>query len=166
MVRDSAVKYQNLSHLNNLAVDLVRPSTVVPKCSGRFDNVEGLGSAESFAVVESFKRSKDIKVPLHQLGNLNEVLSSLETGDAETPRVVESIVGDLDGLVNVGLQSLGNFGKDLACSGVVDAGRTLDVMDCNGQKTQAHSMVLAFLSTEEAHSPLIKIPVGTSTLPL
>lgn len=136
-------------------MDLVRPSTVVPKCSGRFDNVEGLGSAESFAVVESFKRSKDIKVPLHQLGNLDEILSSFETGDAETPRVVESIVGSLDSLVNVGLQTLGNFGKDLARSGIVNAETTLDTVDCNGQETRAHSMVLAFLSPEVDHSPLI-----------
>lgn len=147
-------------------MDLVGPSTVVPECSSRFGNIEGLSSVESFAIVEGFKRSKDIKVSLHQLGKLDEVLSSLKTGNAKTPRVLESFVGGLDGLVNVGFQSFGNFGKDLASSRVVDAERMLEVVDRNEQETRAHSMVLAFLSTEVDHSPLIKIPVGTSTLPL
>lgn len=110
------------AHLDSLAVDLVRPSTVIPEGGGALSHVKSLSSAERLSVVEGLDGREDVSVSLDQFGDLDKDLSSLESGSVQSPSSVESLAGGFDGDFDVGLDTLGNGGEDFAGGGVDDTG--------------------------------------------
>jgi len=110
------------AHLDSLAVDLVRPSTVIPEGGGALSHVESLSSAERLSVVEGLDGRENVSVSLDQFGDLDKDLSSLESGSVQSPSSVESLAGGFDGDFDVGLDTLGNGGEDFAGGGVDDTG--------------------------------------------
>ena len=102
------------AHLDGLAVDLVGPSSVVSEHGGGFGDlklskqllgwthVKSLGSAKRLAIVQSLDTGQNVDIPLHQLGNLDEVFAALKPGTVETPGSIECLVGSFDGYIDIG----------------------------------------------------------------
>lgn len=118
--------------LNDLAVDLVGPATVVAEASGGLGDVEAAGGTEGLAVVEGLKRGEDVGVTLNELGELDQELSALEAGGVEAPGGVVGLAGGVDGDIDVSLGTLGEVDDLLAGGGVDDTGGLARCSDKSG----------------------------------
>lgn len=106
-------------------MDLVRPTTVVSETSSSLSHVEAFSSGEGLSVVKSLNRSENVDITLHELGELDQVFASLETGAVKTPGRVECLVGGLNSEVDILSQSFGDGNKGLASGWVDDAAVSL-----------------------------------------
>ena len=125
-----------LGLLDDLAVNLVGPATIVAESSGglgslhispsatafgnRDTHVKALGSTESLAVVESFNGSQNVDITLNQLGDLDENLAALKARHVGTPSGVECDASGIESLVDIGFSALDDLGDLFAIGGVDD----------------------------------------------
>ena len=114
----------SLGGLDGLALDLVGPAGVVAEAGDDGLDVR-LCPEEGLAIVEGLDGSEGVDVLLDELCEAGEELAALSTGHAEAVRVLESILGSLDGGVDVLGGTLANLSDQLARRGVDDAGRGL-----------------------------------------
>ena len=61
------VQKVSFMRLDDLSVNLVCPSRVVPDRPNRHSQIKPLGPAKSLAIVECFKRSQFVRVPLCEI---------------------------------------------------------------------------------------------------
>jgi len=106
--------------LDDLALNLVGPTTVVSEDGGRLGDIEALGSRERLTVVESLDTGKDVQISLDELGDLGENSSSLEPWGVVAPDSVECLSGNLDGDIDISGESLWNGGQVLSRGWVDD----------------------------------------------
>ena len=86
--------------VNNLALDLVGPSTVVSQAASAAGHVDILGHAESFAIVQSLNRGEEVGILLKELGKLDKKLSTVLWGFFP-PWSVEGFAGSSDGDIDI-----------------------------------------------------------------
>lgn len=91
--------------INDLTLDLVGPSTIIPQAASAGGDIDVLGHAESLAVVKSLDGSKEVRILLEELSELCEELSTV-LGSLLPPWTVESLAGGRNGNVNILLGSL------------------------------------------------------------
>lgn len=90
--------------VDDLAVDLIGPTTVVPDASGRVGDVD-LGDGVGLAVVEGFDGSEDVAVLFHQVSQLDKHAAPVSRGDM-LPGPVEGGPGSSDSDIDVLLGGL------------------------------------------------------------
>jgi hypothetical protein len=100
--------------LDDLPVDLVRPTSVIPERADRQPEVHSFSAGEGLASVESLDRSQFIEVLFHEVGKLVEELATFFTGNLEAPSIFEGLLGADDGFVNVLGCPLINGSEDLS----------------------------------------------------
>jgi hypothetical protein len=134
--------------VDDLALNLVGPSSVVPQATSSGGNIDVLGHAEGLAVVESLDGSNEVGILLEQIGKLVKQLSPV-LWCLLSPWAVEGFAGGSNSDVNILLGGLLNTADDLLSGGVdnikglavnglyeliVDeAGRAVSAGTCNRQ---------------------------------
>ena len=103
--------------VDDLALNLVGPSSVVPQATSGGGNIDVLGHAEGLAVVESLDSGEKVGILEEQVGELAKKLSAV-LGCLLPPGPVEGLAGRLDGDVNILLGGLLNTADDLLSGGV------------------------------------------------
>ena len=96
--------------IDDLALDLVCPSTVVPQAAYAHADVD-LGHGDGLAVVKRFDGSKQVKVLLEQVCELHEQLAAVLWGFSP-PRTVEGLACSGDGNVDILLSGFVDLGDD------------------------------------------------------
>jgi len=105
--------------VNDLTLDLVGPTSVVPQAASGGGNIDVLGHGEGLAVVESLDGSEKIGVLEEKVGKLDQKLSAV-LGCLLPPWAVECLAGSLDSDVDIFLGRLLDGCDDLFCGGVDD----------------------------------------------
>lgn len=151
-----------LSGLDGLALDLVRPAGVVAEAGDDGLDV-GLCPEEGLAVVEGLDGGKRVDVVLDELGEAGEELAALRTGHGEPVDGLEGVVCSLNCGVDVLGGTLADLGDQLARRGVDD---TAEGLEWRGVWEDRHTHSTVFCVEPSTNLPLMKRPVGTSTVPL
>jgi hypothetical protein len=114
--------------LDDLALDLVCPSTVVPQATGTGTDI-ALGHGDGLAIVQRLDGGEEVDVLLKQIGELVEVLSAL-LGGYLPPRAFEGFPRGRYGDVDVLLGGLRYGADDRLVGGVNDLERlAVDALD-------------------------------------
>jgi len=113
--------------VDDLALDLIGPTSVVPQTSSGSRYIDVLGHAEGLAVVEGLDSSEKVGILEEQVGKLDKKLSAV-LGCLLPPWPVESLAGRLNGDVNILLAGLLDVCDNLFC-GRVD---NLECLAVNG----------------------------------
>ena len=103
--------------IDNLALNLVGPTSVVPQTSSGSRYIDVLGHAEGLAVVEGLDSSEKVGILEEQVGKLDKKLSAV-LGCLLPPGPVEGLAGRLDSDANILLASLLDACDDLFCGRV------------------------------------------------
>ena len=103
--------------VDNLALNLVGPTSVVPQTPSSSCYIDVLGHAESLAVVEGLDSGEKVGILEEQVGKLDKKLSAV-LGCLLPPGPVEGLAGRLDSDVNILLASLLDACDNLFCGGV------------------------------------------------
>jgi len=85
--------------IDNLALDLVGPASVVSQAASNGTNIS-LGHAKSLAVIERLNSSEEIEVPLDQIGELDQQLASV-FWCLLSPRSLECLAGRSYGNIDI-----------------------------------------------------------------
>jgi hypothetical protein len=102
--------------VNDLALDLVRPTTVVPQAADAHADVD-LGHGDGLAVVERLNRGEQVQVLLEQVGELHEKSATVLWG-LFPPWALEGLACGGDGNVDILLRGLLDRGDDTLVCGV------------------------------------------------
>ena len=86
-------------------------------------HVKALGVGECFSIVQRLNARENVDIPLNQLCELDEVLSSLKARALQAPDAVERLVGRVEGNVHVDRETFGDRGERGAVGGVDDTVR-------------------------------------------
>jgi len=105
--------------VDNLALNLVGPTSVVPQATSGSGYINVLGHVEGLAVVESLDCGKQVGVLHEQVGELDEKLSTV-LGCLLPPGTVECLAGSLNGDVDILLGRLLDGCDDIFCGRVND----------------------------------------------
>jgi hypothetical protein len=105
--------------VDNLTLDLVCPTTVVPQAASCSRNVNALSHAESLAVVEGLDSGEQIGILLEEVGELHKKLSAVLRG-LLSPWAFEGLACGGDGNVDILLGSLLDRADDFFSRGVDD----------------------------------------------
>ena len=105
--------------VDNLALNLVGPTSVVPQTSSSSRYIDVLGHAEGLAVVESLDSGEKVGILEEQVGELAKKLSAV-LGCLLPPGPVEGLAGRLDGDVDILLAGLLDVCDNLFCGRVDD----------------------------------------------
>jgi hypothetical protein len=105
--------------IDNLTLNLVCPTTVVPQAASCSRNVNALGHAESLAVVEGLDGGEQIGIFFEEIGKLHEKLSAV-LGRLLSPWAVEGLACSVDGDVDILLGGLLDRADNLLSRGVDD----------------------------------------------
>ena len=111
--------------LNDLAVNLICPATVVSEGSGAHTNVD-FGHTERFTIVQGFNRREEFEVLFKQICQIHQVFSSLLIGDF-TPSGLKGFAGNGDGVVNIFFGGFVDF-ADRFLGGGVDGLKSLAIL--------------------------------------
>ena len=103
--------------VDNLALNLVGPTSVVPQTSSSSSYIDVLGHGEGLAVVEGLDSGEKIGILEEQVGKLDKKLSAV-LGCLLPPGPVEGLAGRLDGDVNILLAGLLDLCDNLFCGRV------------------------------------------------
>lgn len=98
--------------VDDLTLNLVGPSSVVPQATSGGRDIDVPGHAESLTVVESLNRGEKIGILLKEVGELDKQLSSV-LWCLLPPWAVEGLACGSDSNVNILLGGLGNIADDL-----------------------------------------------------
>lgn len=90
--------------VNDLALNLVGPSSVVPQAPGSSGNIT-LGHGDGLAVVEGLNSSEEVDVLLEEIGQLDQELATV-LGSLLPPVTLESLSCRSNGKVDILLGSL------------------------------------------------------------
>ena len=104
--------------VNDLALDLVCPATVVPQAANTHADVD-LGHGDGLAVVERLDGSEQVKVLLEQVGELHEKSATVLRGFFP-PRALEGLACGGDSNVYILLRGLLDRGDDALVARVDD----------------------------------------------
>jgi len=102
--------------VNDLALDLVRPATVVPQSTDTHADVD-LGHGDGLAIVERLNRGEQVEVLLEQIGELHKKSAAVLRG-LFPPWAFESLACGGDGDVDVLLRGFLDRGDDALICGV------------------------------------------------
>jgi hypothetical protein len=105
--------------VDNLTLNLVCPTTVVPQAASCGRNVNVLGHAESLAVVEGLDGGEQIGILLEEIGKLHKELSAV-LGCLLSPWAVEGLACSIDGDVDILLRGFLDRADDLLSRRVDD----------------------------------------------
>jgi hypothetical protein len=105
--------------VDDLALDLVCPTTVVPQAASSGRDIDALGHAEGLAVIESLNSGEQVGVLLEKVGELHEKLSTV-LRSLLPPWAFEGLARRGDGNVDILLGSLLDFTDDFFGRGVDD----------------------------------------------
>jgi hypothetical protein len=103
--------------VDNLALNLVGPTSVVPQTSSSSCYINILGHAEGLAVVEGLDSGEKVGILEEQVGKLDKKLAAV-LGCLLPPGPVEGLAGRLDGNVNILLAGLLDLCDNLFCGRV------------------------------------------------
>ena len=106
--------------LDGLTVTLVSPTSEVSDCADRHGKIGVAGPIEGLAVVQRFESSENVEITLHEIYELGHEGTTLETRHVQAPNGIESVLGSLDGFVDIFWGSLRNLGEGLASARVDD----------------------------------------------
>lgn len=115
-------------NIDGLALDLIGPTAVVADGANNGANI-ATGHGDGLAIVERLNSGEEIEVLLDQVGELEEVDTTLLGSDL-APDTLESLAGSGDGNIDILLGGLVDGADDLLGSGVDDLeGLLLDTLD-------------------------------------
>lgn len=97
--------------VNDLALDLVCPTTIVSQAAGAGGDIDIPGHAERLAIVQSFNGGEEISILLEEFGKLEKKLSTV-LGCLLPPWTIEGFTGSSNGDVDVLLRGLLNLAND------------------------------------------------------
>lgn len=98
--------------VDDFALDLVGPSSVVSQTASTAGNIDVLGHAVGFSIVESLDGGEELSVLQEEVGELDEELSTV-LGCLLPPWAVEGLAGSSDGNVDILLGGLLDGADDL-----------------------------------------------------
>lgn len=103
-------------YVNGLALDLVGPTTVVPKAAGDGTDVT-LGHRNGLSVVERLDGGKQVKVLLDKFGEVGQEPASLSRSSL-LPLALKGLAGSLDCNINILLGGFTDGADNLLGTGV------------------------------------------------
>lgn len=98
--------------VNNLALDLVGPTTIVSQATSASSDIDVLGHVVGLAVVQSLNSSQEFSILLEELSKLDKELATVLWG-LFPPWSIESFAGGSNSDVDVLLRGLLNSANDL-----------------------------------------------------
>jgi hypothetical protein len=105
--------------VNDLTLDLVGPTSIVPQATSGSRYIDVLGHAEGLAVVQSLNWGEEVGILLEEIRKLDQKPSAV-LGCLLSPWAVEGFAGSSYGNVDILLGSLLNSADDLLGGGVDD----------------------------------------------